>query len=160
MAENRRTTNSLDAAFHDQGFKGVLGPIGTQPIPVRFEGFPADARVGELTTATARRVAAYRLIQHDLDEAEQVLGSIRSLRMLTQGADARADFRALLRAMCAAFIHPATTTHSQLTATEQLSAGVTPGYVRLSIGIEHIDDILADLDQALEAAGGASIAAE
>jgi O-acetylhomoserine (thiol)-lyase len=46
-------------------------------------------------------------------------------------------------------IHPATTTHSQLTPEEQLQTGVTDGYVRLSIGIEHIDDILADLDQAL-----------
>lgn len=46
-------------------------------------------------------------------------------------------------------IHPATTTHSQLNADEQLASGVTPGYVRLSVGIEHIDDILADLDQAL-----------
>lgn len=49
-------------------------------------------------------------------------------------------------------IHPATTTHSQLTADEQMQSGVTDGYVRLSIGIEHIDDIIADLDQALAAA--------
>ncbi|WP_374328297.1 PLP-dependent transferase, partial [Paracoccus pantotrophus] len=49
-------------------------------------------------------------------------------------------------------IHPASTTHSQLTAEEQAKTGVTPGYVRLSIGLEHIDDILADLDQALAAA--------
>ncbi|WP_027133380.1 O-acetylhomoserine aminocarboxypropyltransferase/cysteine synthase family protein [Geminicoccus roseus] len=48
-------------------------------------------------------------------------------------------------------IHPATTTHSQLSPEEQLQTGVTDGYVRLSIGIEHIDDILADLDQALVA---------
>ncbi len=48
-------------------------------------------------------------------------------------------------------IHPATTTHSQLTEEELLAAGVTPGYVRLSIGIEHPDDIIADLDQALNA---------
>ncbi len=46
-------------------------------------------------------------------------------------------------------IHPATTTHSQLTVEEQAMSGVTPGYVRLSIGIEHIDDIIADLEQAL-----------
>ncbi|MGE0253855.1 MAG: O-acetylhomoserine aminocarboxypropyltransferase/cysteine synthase family protein [Alphaproteobacteria bacterium] len=46
-------------------------------------------------------------------------------------------------------IHPATTTHSQLDGDELLQAGVTPGYVRLSIGIEHVDDILADLEQAL-----------
>lgn len=50
-------------------------------------------------------------------------------------------------------IHPATTTHSQLSAEEQKASGVTPGYVRLSIGLEHIDDILADLDKALKAAG-------
>jgi O-acetylhomoserine (thiol)-lyase len=49
-------------------------------------------------------------------------------------------------------IHPASTTHSQLTPEEQAQTGVTPGYVRLSIGIEHIEDILADLDQALAAA--------
>ena len=46
-------------------------------------------------------------------------------------------------------IHPATTTHSQLTPEEQARTGVTDGYVRLSVGIEHIDDIVADLDQAL-----------
>jgi O-acetylhomoserine (thiol)-lyase len=49
-------------------------------------------------------------------------------------------------------IHPATTTHSQLTPEEQAQTGVTPGYVRLSVGIEHIDDIIADLDQALASA--------
>ncbi|WP_374421556.1 O-acetylhomoserine aminocarboxypropyltransferase/cysteine synthase family protein [Chromobacterium sp.] len=48
--------------------------------------------------------------------------------------------------------HPATTTHRQLSAEEQLRAGVRPEMVRLSIGIEHIDDILADIDQALVAA--------
>jgi len=49
-------------------------------------------------------------------------------------------------------IHPATTTHSQLSPEEQLQTGVTENYVRLSIGIEHEDDIIADLRQALEAA--------
>ncbi|MEZ5655298.1 MAG: PLP-dependent transferase [Sphingobium sp.] len=50
-------------------------------------------------------------------------------------------------------IHPASTTHSQLSEEEQLSTGVSPGYVRLSIGLEHIDDICADLEQALAKAG-------
>ncbi|HEY4265421.1 MAG TPA: PLP-dependent transferase [Micropepsaceae bacterium] len=49
-------------------------------------------------------------------------------------------------------IHPASTTHSQLTSDEQMQTGVTDGYVRLCVGIEHIDDIIADLDQALAAA--------
>lgn len=51
-------------------------------------------------------------------------------------------------------IHPATTTHSQLSAEERLASGVSDGYVRLSVGIEHVEDILADLDQALAAAAG------
>jgi O-acetylhomoserine (thiol)-lyase len=49
-------------------------------------------------------------------------------------------------------IHPATTTHSQLNAEDQLATGVTPGYVRLSVGIEYARDIIADLAQALDAA--------
>jgi O-acetylhomoserine (thiol)-lyase len=49
-------------------------------------------------------------------------------------------------------IHPATTTHQQLSPEEQLATGVTPDFIRLSIGIEHIDDIIADIEQALEAA--------
>jgi O-acetylhomoserine (thiol)-lyase len=46
-------------------------------------------------------------------------------------------------------IHPASTTHQQLSQDEQRQAGVTPDFVRLSVGLETIDDILADLDQAL-----------
>jgi len=52
-------------------------------------------------------------------------------------------------------IHPASTTHSQLTVEEQALSGVTPGLVRLAVGIEHIDDILADLDAGFRAAKGA-----
>ena len=48
--------------------------------------------------------------------------------------------------------HPASTTHRQMTPAQQLQAGVRPETIRLSIGIEHIDDIIADLDQALAAA--------
>ena len=46
-------------------------------------------------------------------------------------------------------IHPGSTTHSQLNEEELLAAGITPGYVRLSIGLEHVDDIIADFEQAL-----------
>src|SRR5665811_548340 len=52
-------------------------------------------------------------------------------------------------------IHPASTTHSQLTPEEQAFSGVTPGLVRLAVGIEHIDDILADLDAGFRAAKSA-----
>ena len=56
-------------------------------------------------------------------------------------------------------IHPASTTHQQLSAAEQEAAGVLPALVRLSVGIEDLDDILWDLDQALEASQGAGAAA-
>jgi O-acetylhomoserine (thiol)-lyase len=60
--------------------------------------------------------------------------------------------------------HPASTTHRQMSAEEQEKAGVRPEMIRLSVGIEHIDDIIADLDQALAAAqarrGSPLIAAE
>ena len=49
-------------------------------------------------------------------------------------------------------IHPASTTHSQGPDEDRLAAGVTPGLVRLSVGIEHIDDIVADLEQGFAAA--------
>jgi O-acetylhomoserine (thiol)-lyase len=56
-------------------------------------------------------------------------------------------------------IHPASTTHQQLTPDEQLKAGVTPGLIRISVGIENIEDILGDLDHALQIAerGGAGV---
>ena len=47
-------------------------------------------------------------------------------------------------------IHPASTTHEQLSEAEQIAAGVDPNLVRISVGIEHIDDIKADLEQAFE----------
>ena len=46
-------------------------------------------------------------------------------------------------------IHPSSTTHSQLSTEDQLKTGVTPGYIRLSVGIEHIDDIIEDIEQSL-----------
>ena len=52
-------------------------------------------------------------------------------------------------------IHPASTTHSQLNPDEQITTGVTPGLVRLSLGLEGIEDILADLDAGFRAAKGA-----
>jgi O-acetylhomoserine (thiol)-lyase len=48
-------------------------------------------------------------------------------------------------------IHPASTTHSQLTAEEQAATGVTPEFIRLAVGLEDVEDIKADLDQALRA---------
>ena len=69
---------------------------------------------------------------------------INSLKMLSHLANV-GDAKSLA-------IHPATTTHSQLSEEQQRGAGITPELVRLAVGIEHIDDILADIDQALDAA--------
>ena len=55
-------------------------------------------------------------------------------------------------------IHPASTTHEQLSEAEQIASGVLPGMVRISAGIEHIDDIKADFEQALAKVAGAVLA--
>jgi O-acetylhomoserine (thiol)-lyase len=74
----------------------------------------------------------------------------------TQFYDALALFRRLVNLGDAKSLacHPASTTHRQMSPEEQHNAGVTPEMIRLSIGIEHADDIIADLDQALDAAAG------
>ena len=71
---------------------------------------------------------------------------VESLKLFSHVANI-GDVRSLV-------IHPATTTHSQLSAQEQLDAGVTPGLVRLSIGLENIADIKADLEVGFAAAKG------
>ncbi len=77
--------------------------------------------------------------------AFEIAGGVEAGRRFVEGLQLHShvanigDVRSLV-------IHPASTTHSQLTPEEQLTAGVTPGLVRLAVGIEHIDDILADLD--------------
>ena len=83
------------------------------------------------------------LVGMDVGTKENGAKFIDSLKMLYHVANI-GDARSLA-------IHPATTTHSQLNEKELLAAGVTPGYVRLSIGIEHPDDIIADIKQALAA---------
>ena len=91
------------------------------------------------------------LVGFELDSAEAGRKFIDSLALFYHVANI-GDSRSLA-------IHPATTTHSQLSGEDQLATGVTPGYIRLSVGIEHIDDIIADLDQALSAATGLARAA-
>jgi O-acetylhomoserine (thiol)-lyase len=91
------------------------------------------------------------LVGFELDDADAGRKFIDALQLFYHVANI-GDSRSLA-------IHPATTTHSQLSGEDQLATGVTPGYVRLSVGIEHIDDIIADLDQALAAATGLARAA-
>lgn len=75
-------------------------------------------------------------------EAHKFIDSLEIFSLLANVADVKS-----------LVIHPATTTHSQLSAEELAEQGITPSTIRLSIGTEHIDDILADLDQAFAAVG-------
>ena len=72
-------------------------------------------------------------------EAHQFIDQLQLFSLLANVADVKS-----------LVIHPATTTHSQLSKNELASQGILPSTIRLSIGTEHIDDILADLAQALE----------
>ncbi len=80
-------------------------------------------------------------LEGGLDAGKQFIDNLKLLYHVANIGDARS-----------LAIHPASTTHSQLSPEDQLRAGVTPGYVRLSIGIEHIEDIINDIDQAIDKA--------
>lgn len=82
-------------------------------------------------------------IQGGLAAGKKFINSVKLLSHLTNIGDAKS-----------LVIHPASTTHQQLTPAEQQETGVTQDYIRLSIGIEDIGDIKADIDQALKQAAG------
>ncbi|MCK8784286.1 PLP-dependent transferase [Roseomonas sp. NAR14] len=141
---------------------------GIETLPLRIERHSANAAT--VAAWLSHHPEVRRVIHPSLQIGEARLRAERVLRggfgglvgfELRGGAAAGARFIDALRLLYhvanigdarSLAIHPATTTHSQLSPAEQAATGVTPGYVRLSIGIEHIDDILADLDQALDAA--------
>ena len=77
-------------------------------------------------------------VQGGLEGGKQFIESVKLFSHLANIGDAKS-----------LVIHPASTTHSQLTPEEQQSTGVTPDYIRVSVGLESIDDLIADLDQAL-----------
>jgi O-acetylhomoserine (thiol)-lyase len=84
-------------------------------------------------------------IKGGYDSGKKLINSLKLFSLLANIGDAKS-----------LVIHPASTTHQQLTEAEQASTGVTPELVRLSVGIEDIRDIIADLDRALESATGHS----
>jgi O-acetylhomoserine (thiol)-lyase len=79
-------------------------------------------------------------VRGGFEQAKDLISRVQLFSLLANVGDAKS-----------LIIHPASTTHAQLTVAEQEAAGVSPDMIRLSIGIEDIDDILEDLDQALEA---------
>jgi O-acetylhomoserine (thiol)-lyase len=82
-------------------------------------------------------------IKGGLEAGRKFINSVKLLSHLANIGDAKS-----------LVIHPASTTHQQLSPEEQAATGVTPDYVRLSIGLEEVEDIKADIDQALQAAAG------
>jgi O-acetylhomoserine (thiol)-lyase len=81
-------------------------------------------------------------IKGGLEAGKTFINSVKLLSHLANIGDAKT-----------LVIHPASTTHQQLTVEEQAQTGVTPDYVRLSVGLEDVEDIKADIDQALGVAG-------
>ncbi|HYF09318.1 MAG TPA: PLP-dependent transferase, partial [Acetobacteraceae bacterium] len=149
---------------------------GLETLPLRMERHNANAL--KVAAWLAKHPAVAKVIHPSLMAGEAKrradaylkggYGSLIGFELKSGGAEAGQRFIEALKMFYhvanigdarSLAIHPATTTHSQLSVEEQAATGVTPAYVRLSIGIEHIDDILADLDQALAAAGPAMRAA-
>jgi O-acetylhomoserine (thiol)-lyase len=83
-----------------------------------------------------------------VEAGRKLIDSVKLFSLLANVGDAKS-----------LIIHPASTTHQQLSAQDQIASGVTPDLVRVSVGLEHIDDIIADLDQAIGVATGTRIAA-
>jgi O-acetylhomoserine (thiol)-lyase len=78
-----------------------------------------------------------------VEAGRKLIDSVKLFSLLANVGDAKS-----------LIIHPASTTHQQLSAADQVASGVTPELVRISVGIEHVDDIIADLDQAIRVATG------
>ncbi|MBT8037590.1 MAG: O-acetylhomoserine aminocarboxypropyltransferase/cysteine synthase [Verrucomicrobiae bacterium] len=129
----RHCENSLKVAQYLQGHDAVEW--------VRFPGLPSDPeydRSQKYLGGKGGGMVVFEL-KGGSEAGQKFIESLELFLHLANVGDAKS-----------LAIHPATTTHSQLNAEQQLAAGITPGLIRLSIGIEHSGDIIADLDQSLE----------
>ena len=129
-----------------------------------FLAEPSRCGVGELSRAADQQVLPAG--QEVPAQRRERAGDLRHPRRLRSGQDA-SSIRCKLFSLLANIgdakslvIHPASTTHQQLSESEQRDTGVTPELVRLSVGIEDVRDIIADLDQALRVATGKLPASE
>jgi len=110
---------------------------------VNYPGLPDSpqaAKVKKYLPQGAGAIVGFG-IKGGLEAGKKFINSVKLLSHLANIGDAKT-----------LVIHPASTTHQQLSETEQKSTGVTADFIRVSVGIEHIDDILADIDQALKQA--------
>jgi O-acetylhomoserine (thiol)-lyase len=114
---------------------------------VNYAGFPASPYYALAQKYLSGRACSLMTfgIKGGFEAAKNFYDALKLIKRLVNLGDAKS-------LAC----HPASTTHRQMSAEEQHKAGVTPEMIRLSVGIEHIDDIIADLDQALHATESAS----
>lgn len=132
----RHCENSLAVAKHLQSHPGVTW--------VRFPGLEGDPQYAASQKYLRGKGGSMVVfgIKGGKEAGQKFIDNLQLISHLANVGDAKT-----------LAIHPASTTHSQLSEAAQAGGGITPDLVRLSIGLEHIDDILADLDQALAKAG-------
>ena len=133
----RHSANALAVARHLEQHPGVEW--------VNYPGLessPYAARAKKYLPRGASGLVTFG-IKGGYDAGKKLINTLELFSLLANIGDAKS-----------LVIHPASTTHQQLSAEEQAATGVTPELVRLSVGIEDIRDIIADLDQAIEAANG------
>ena len=133
----RHSQNALAVAKHLQEHPGVewvnYPGLASSKYNARAKKYMPNGQASLVTFG----------IKGGYDAGKKLIDSLKLFSLLANIGDAKS-----------LVIHPASTTHQQLSAEEQASTGVTPELVRLSVGIEDIRDILADLDQAIEVANG------
>jgi O-acetylhomoserine (thiol)-lyase len=128
----RHSENALEVAGYLEKHKKVSW--------VNYPGLdssPEKARVKKYLPKGAGAILGFG-IKGGLEAGRKFIDSLELISHLANVGDAKS-----------LAIHPATTTHQQLSAQEQLATGVTPDFIRLSIGIEHVEDIIGDIEQAL-----------
>ncbi len=136
-------TLHLRMARHSENALGVAKYLEKHPkvswvLYPGLESSPEKARAAKYLPLGAGAILGFG-INGGLEAGRRFIDGLKLISHLANVGDAKT-----------LAIHPASTTHQQLSPQEQAATGVTPDYVRLSIGIEHIHDILADIEQSLE----------
>jgi len=135
-------TLPLRIVRHSENALAVARHLSSQPLVswVNYPGLSGGSefeRVKQYLPLGAGAVIGFGIVG-GLKAARRFIDSLQLISHLANVGDAKT-----------LVIHPASTTHQQLSAAEQSSTGVSPDFIRLSVGLEHIEDILADIDQAL-----------
>ena len=145
-------TLSLRIERHVQNAQEIAEWLDSHPdvATVNYSGLPSSPWYAAANTYAPKGVGAVLSfeLKGGVDSGRAFVDNLALFSHLANIGDVRS-----------LVIHPASTTHSQLTPEQQLTAGVTPGLVRLSVGIENVDDLKADLEAGLTAARAATEAA-